>query len=232
MPVTQAEHDRRLKVPAVCELLPLRDLPLGDNIMVRTNGAFVAGYELQRHPRVLRDGRRPQSEQVDAGGALSQRSRRQHARSVPLRDFRAPRRSFGQLHSRTAHRAVGGDGARFPSAPDVAPEGEQRLLLREPASCVLDLGPAHSREALPLRSTEPQPWWIHSKPEEGHPACAEGARDLSGRVRIHPPGHRGVDGGGQPRAPETLDTGTLRGVEARAAPDPARSAAVCAPERR
>jgi hypothetical protein len=47
MPVTQAEHDRRLKVPAVCELLPLRDLPLGDNIMVRTNGAFVAGYELK-----------------------------------------------------------------------------------------------------------------------------------------------------------------------------------------
>ena len=47
MPVTQAEHDRRLKVPAVCELLPLRDLPVGDNIMVRTNGAFVAGYELR-----------------------------------------------------------------------------------------------------------------------------------------------------------------------------------------
>src|ERR1035438_4612504 len=47
MPVTQAEHDRRLKVPAVCELLPLRDLPLGDNIIVRTNGAFVAGYELR-----------------------------------------------------------------------------------------------------------------------------------------------------------------------------------------
>jgi hypothetical protein len=46
MAVTQAEHDRRLKAPAVCELLPLRDLPVGDNIMVRTNGAFVAGYEL------------------------------------------------------------------------------------------------------------------------------------------------------------------------------------------
>jgi type IV secretory pathway VirB4 component len=46
MPITQAEHDRRLKAPAVCELLPLRDLPMGDNIMVRTNGAFVAGYEL------------------------------------------------------------------------------------------------------------------------------------------------------------------------------------------
>ena len=46
MPMTQAEHDRSLRAPAVCELLPLRDLPMGDNIMVRTNGAFVAGYEL------------------------------------------------------------------------------------------------------------------------------------------------------------------------------------------
>ncbi len=47
MPLTHAEHEKRLKVPAVCELLPLRDLPDGDNIMVRTNGAFVAGYELK-----------------------------------------------------------------------------------------------------------------------------------------------------------------------------------------
>ena len=31
----------------MCELLPLRDLPAGDNVMVRTNGAFVAGYELR-----------------------------------------------------------------------------------------------------------------------------------------------------------------------------------------
>src|ERR1700692_1854557 len=47
MPLTYAEHEKRLKVPAVCELLPLRDLPNGDNVMVRTNGAFVAGYELR-----------------------------------------------------------------------------------------------------------------------------------------------------------------------------------------
>ena len=46
MPVTQAEHDKSLRAPAVCELLPLRDLPMGDDIIVRTNGAFVAGYEL------------------------------------------------------------------------------------------------------------------------------------------------------------------------------------------
>src|SRR5216683_1245259 len=47
MPLTHAEHEKRLKVPAVCELLPLRDLPEGDDIMMRTNGAFVAGYELK-----------------------------------------------------------------------------------------------------------------------------------------------------------------------------------------
>src|SRR6202012_2135919 len=40
-----------------------------------------------------------------------------------------------------------------------------------------------------------------------------------------------VDGGGQPRAPETLYTRTLRGAEACAAPDPARPAAVCASRR-
>ncbi len=47
MPMTYAEHEKKLKAPAVCELLPLRDLPDGDNVMVRTNGAFVAGYELE-----------------------------------------------------------------------------------------------------------------------------------------------------------------------------------------
>ena len=32
MPMTYAEHDKKMKVPAVCELLPLRDLPQGDNV--------------------------------------------------------------------------------------------------------------------------------------------------------------------------------------------------------
>jgi type IV secretory pathway VirB4 component len=47
MPMTYAEHERKKKSPAVCELFSLRDLPEGENIMVRTNGAFVAGYELR-----------------------------------------------------------------------------------------------------------------------------------------------------------------------------------------
>lgn len=47
MPMTYSEHEKTMKVPAVCELLPLRDIPRHGNIMVRTNGAFVAGYELK-----------------------------------------------------------------------------------------------------------------------------------------------------------------------------------------
>src|ERR1700722_15158243 len=47
MPITYAEYDKKLKAPAVCELLRLRALPEGDNVMVRTNGAFVAGFELK-----------------------------------------------------------------------------------------------------------------------------------------------------------------------------------------
>ena len=47
MPMTYMEHEKTLKAPAVCELLPLRDLPDGDDVMIRTNGSFVAGYELR-----------------------------------------------------------------------------------------------------------------------------------------------------------------------------------------
>ena len=34
MPLTYAEHEKKLKAPAVCELLPLRDLPDGDDVMI------------------------------------------------------------------------------------------------------------------------------------------------------------------------------------------------------
>lgn len=44
MPTTTAQHDRSLHQPAFCELLPVRDI-LND-IIVRTTGTFVAGYEL------------------------------------------------------------------------------------------------------------------------------------------------------------------------------------------
>jgi hypothetical protein len=45
VPITLAQHEKKLQEPALCELLPVRDYL--DNIIVRTNGAFAAGYELK-----------------------------------------------------------------------------------------------------------------------------------------------------------------------------------------
>lgn len=45
MPLTMEQHEKRLDDPAMCEQLPVRDYL--DNVMVRTSGAFVAGYELR-----------------------------------------------------------------------------------------------------------------------------------------------------------------------------------------
>ena len=45
MPLTLEQHERKLQDPALCEQLPVRDYL--DNVIVRTNGAFVAGYELK-----------------------------------------------------------------------------------------------------------------------------------------------------------------------------------------
>ena len=45
MVLTIEQHERTLTDPAMCEQLPVRDYL--DNLLVRTTGAFVAGYELK-----------------------------------------------------------------------------------------------------------------------------------------------------------------------------------------
>ena len=45
MPVTRGTAREKLEDPALCEQLPVRDYL--DNVLVRTNGALVAGYELK-----------------------------------------------------------------------------------------------------------------------------------------------------------------------------------------
>src|SRR5205807_1510615 len=45
VPITVAQHEKKLHEPPLCEQLPVRDYL--DNVVVRTNGAFVAGYELK-----------------------------------------------------------------------------------------------------------------------------------------------------------------------------------------
>jgi hypothetical protein len=44
MPKTRAQHERSLEEPAVCELLKIRDFL--DNVMVRTDGCYVAGFRV------------------------------------------------------------------------------------------------------------------------------------------------------------------------------------------
>src|SRR6516225_10841038 len=45
MPLTQEQFEKTLDNPALCEQLPVRDYL--DKVMVRTNGALVAGYEVR-----------------------------------------------------------------------------------------------------------------------------------------------------------------------------------------
>jgi hypothetical protein len=44
MPRTNVQQERSLQDPAVCELLKVRDFL--DNVMVRTDGCYVAGYRV------------------------------------------------------------------------------------------------------------------------------------------------------------------------------------------
>src|SRR6516225_1267274 len=44
MPITARQHEAGLHRPSFCELLPVRDFL--DNVIVRTDGSFVAGYDL------------------------------------------------------------------------------------------------------------------------------------------------------------------------------------------
>src|SRR6202012_1078684 len=45
MPRTTAQQERSLQDPSVCELLKIRDFL--DNVMVRTDGCYVAGFRVQ-----------------------------------------------------------------------------------------------------------------------------------------------------------------------------------------
>ena len=49
MQMTTREHEASLHQPAFCELLPIRDFL--DGVIVRSDGAFVAGYDLSNRPK-------------------------------------------------------------------------------------------------------------------------------------------------------------------------------------
>jgi hypothetical protein len=45
VPITVAQHEKKLQEPPLCEQLPVRDYL--DSVIIRTSGAFAAGYELK-----------------------------------------------------------------------------------------------------------------------------------------------------------------------------------------
>jgi hypothetical protein len=45
VPLTLEQHEKKLQEPALCEQLAVRDYL--DDVVVRTNGGFVAGYALK-----------------------------------------------------------------------------------------------------------------------------------------------------------------------------------------
>src|ERR1019366_8537105 len=53
MPRTMAQQERSLQDPAVCELLKVRDFL--DNVMVRTDGCYVAGFRVAGAPTYFAD---------------------------------------------------------------------------------------------------------------------------------------------------------------------------------
>jgi len=109
---------RKKKSPAVCELFSLRDLPEGESIMVRTNGAFVAGYELRASLGTSpTDGDRNQTKAMlealfRSVPDVSMRIQFRYEISERLGDC-------STTTSTTARQSAGGDGARCAPSADV-----------------------------------------------------------------------------------------------------------------
>ena len=121
MPLTFAQHEKKKKSPAVCELLPLRDIL--DKVMVRTNGAFVAGYELRGVLSYFAtdEDRNQAKDQVEALlRSVPDVSMRVQFRYEITEDLGDLARS---LRRHAAHRAIRADGARYAPAADVAGKG-------------------------------------------------------------------------------------------------------------
>jgi len=166
--MTNAERDKKMKVPAVCELLPLRDLPQGDNVMVRTNGAFVAGYELKGVLSYFA---------TDEDRNQSKSMLEALIRGVPDVSMRIQFRyeiseHLGFLFDDYVNQQ------RTHKAEVMALDAHRLKMwkLKEQSGYYFE-----NR----LSAAEPASWRLYAQPEEGNPADAQGARYLSRRTRIN-----------------------------------------------
>jgi hypothetical protein len=152
MPLTVAQYEKKLKVPAVCELLPVRDIL--DGVMVRTNGAFVAGYELRGTLSYFAtDEDRNQAKSMieallrsipDVSMRVQFRYEISEDLGTLLEDYvRVQRTAQSELMALDTHRLAMWQAKER--------DGNYFSL---PAACLFHLGLAYSCEALPLRGEE------------------------------------------------------------------------------
>jgi hypothetical protein len=154
--------------------LPLRDLPEGDNIMVRTNGAFVAGYELRGILGYFAtDGDRNQTKAMlealfRSVPDVSMRIQFRYEISERLGDLfdnyvNEQRTSQSEVMALDAHRLR------------MWREKEQAASSSRTGCMSTSSGTRAFMPSSITRRTESQAWRLHAKPGQGHPARAQGA---------------------------------------------------------
>ena len=138
MPLTMRQHEADMHQPAFCELLPIRDYL--DNVIVRSNGALVAGYDLgginsYYHSDETRNQTKYSLEALVR--SLTERSMRMQVRFEVVEGLgELP----AQLQGPTPLGQSGGAEPRSRPAGGVEAEGAVGLLSHADAACVLSIG--------------------------------------------------------------------------------------------
>ena len=193
MPLTMRQHEANLRQPAFCELLPIRDYL--DNVIVRSNGALVAGYDLgginsYYHSDETRNQTKFSLEALVR--SLTERSMRMQVRFEVVE-------GLGELPAHYQGPAPLGQSSGAEPRPrpacGVEAKGAVGLLSHADAARVFLLGSAYSSRGYRDRRREEtgqDDRRLERFSREMHPACAPGTRRPGFGVRIHAEG-RGTD---------------------------------------
>ena len=142
MPKTRAQHKRSLENPALCELLPIRDAL--DNVIVRTDGCYVAGFRMTGSLTYFADdeGRNENKEMLESLlRTIPEQSMRLQFRYEVVEGLNGLLGKY-EDHRRTEAPSALGSGA----AQNCSMEAERRLRGVPDSDCdaVCDLGPSQT----------------------------------------------------------------------------------------
>ena len=138
MPRTTAQQERSLQDPAVCELLKIRDFL--DNVMVRTDGCYVAGFRVQGSVTYFADdeGRNEAKGVVESLlRAMPEQSMRVQFRYEVVESLNG---LLDQYRDASRSETSRGQGSRRSKTCDMGGEGKAWRLPVADRGCVFDLG--------------------------------------------------------------------------------------------